>query len=198
MGNERTSSQSYIILTFHTLRWVCIFSIPFSIHFLTWRHGEFVYQSRASLVGDNFLNFRDLTVWFRDANVRRNEMVVTLTGQRVSFSPVCVLSSSPWLERSNRHLRKRSENKNKGNIFILEFLFSLSYLAQWQVFLKRRIISVRKTQRNTIYDFPKTIALSYGASRFLDITDSLVILRLLGGGVGGFWMFLDKIYVIFP
>ena len=46
-----------------------------------------------------------------------------------------------------------------------------------------------------MYDFPKTIALSYGASRFLDITDSLVILRLLGGGVGGFWMFLD---VIFP
>ena len=197
MGNERASSQSYIILTFHTLRWVCIFSIPSSIHFLTWRHGEFVYQSRP-LVGDHFLHFRDLTVWFRDANVRRNEMVVTLTGQRVSFSPVCVLSSSPWLERSNCHLGKRSENKNKGNIFILEFLFSLSYLAQWQVFLKRRIISVRKTQRNRMYDFPKTIALSYGASRFLDITDSLVILRLLGGGVGGFWMFLDKIYVIFP
>ena len=186
-----------LTLTFHTLRWVCIFSVPFSIHFLTWRHGEFVYQSRP-LVGDHFLHYRDLTEWFRVANVRRKEMVVTLTGQRVSFSPVCVLSSSPWLERSNRHLRKRSENKNKGNIFILEFLFSLSYLAQWQVFLKRRIISVRKTQRNTIYDFPKTIALSYGASRFLDITDSLVILRLLGGGVGGFWMFLDKIYVIFP
>ena len=197
MGNERTSSQSYITLTFHTLRWVCIFSIPFSIHFLTWRHGEFVYQSRP-LVGDHFLHYRDLTEWFRDANVRRNEMVVTLTGQRVSFSPVCVLSSSPWLERSNCHLGKRSKSKNKGNIFILEFLFSLSYLAQWQVFLKRRIISVRKTQRNRMYDFPKTIALSYGASRFLDITDSLVILRLLGGGVGGFWMFLDKIYVIFP
>lgn len=186
-----------LTLTFHTLRWVCIFSVPFSIHFLTWRHGEFVYQSRP-LVGDHFLHYRDLTEWFRVANVRRKEMVVTLTGQRVSFSPVCVLSSSPWLERSNCHLGKRSENKNKGNIFILEFLFSLSYLAQWQVFLKRRIISVRKTQRNTMYDFPKTIALSYGASRFLDITDSLVILRLLGGGVGGFWMFLDKIYVIFP
>ena len=71
--------------------------------------------------------------------------------------------------------------QKQGNIFILEFLFSLSYLAQWQVFLKRRIISVRKTQRNRMYDFPKTIALSYGASRFLDITDSLVILRLLGG-----------------
>ena len=186
-----------LTLTFHTLRWVCIFSVPFSIHFLTWRHGEFVYQSRP-LVGDHFLHYRDLTEWFRVANVRRKEMVVTLTGQRVSFSPVCVLSSSPWLERSNCHLGKRSENKNKGNIFILEFLFSLSYLAQWQVFLKRRIISVRKTQRNTMNDFPKTIALSYGASRFLDITDSLVILRLLGGGVGGFWMFLDKIYVIFP
>ena len=186
-----------LTLTFHTLRWVCIFSVPFSIHFLTWRHGEFVYQSRP-FVGDHFLHYRDLTEWFRVANVRRKEMVVTLTGQRVSFSPVCVLSSSPWLERSNCHLGKRSENKNKGNIFILEFLFSLSYLAQWQVFLKRRIISVRKTQRNRMYDFPETIALSYGASRFLDITDSLVILRLLGGGVGGFWMFLDKIYVIFP
>ena len=184
-----------LTLTFHTLRWVCIFSVPFSTHFLTWRHGEFVYQSRP-LVGDHFLHY--LTEWFRVANVRRKEMVVTLTGQRVSFSPVCVLSSSPWLERSNCHLGKRSENKNKGNIFILEFLFSLSYLAQWQVFLKRRIISVRKTQRNRMYDFPETIALSYGASRFLDITDSLVILRLLGGGVGGFWMFLDKIYVIFP
>ena len=178
MGNERASSQSYIILPFHTLRWVCIFSIPFSKHFLRRRHGEFVYHSKP-LVGDHFLYYRDLTVWFRDVNVRRKEMVVTLKGQRVSFWPVSVLSSSPWLERSNCHLGKRSENKNNGNIFILEFLFSLSYLAQWQVFLKEE--SFQKGSET-----PKTIALSNGASRFPDITDSLVILRLLGGGVGGF------------
>ena len=33
---------------------------------------EFVKQSRASLVGDHFLYSRDLNVWFRADNVRRN------------------------------------------------------------------------------------------------------------------------------
>ena len=43
---------------------VCIFSILFSIHFLWCWQGEFVEQSRASLVGDQFLDSQDLNVFF--------------------------------------------------------------------------------------------------------------------------------------
>ena len=56
---QRHSVES---LTLYTLRSECIFSILFSIHFLRRRQGEFVYQSRASLVGDHFLPSCDLNV----------------------------------------------------------------------------------------------------------------------------------------
>ena len=49
-GTEHTCVQ-----TLYTLTSVCIFSILFSIHFLRCWQGEFVQQSRACLVGDNFL-----------------------------------------------------------------------------------------------------------------------------------------------
>ena len=44
---------------------VCIFSVLVSIHFLRCWQGEFVKQSRASFVGDHFLDSRDLNVWCR-------------------------------------------------------------------------------------------------------------------------------------
>ena len=50
----------------------------FFIHFLrNWR-GEFVLQSKASLVGNHFLYSRDLNVWFKADIVRRKWMPVTL------------------------------------------------------------------------------------------------------------------------
>ena len=59
-------------LTLHTQTSVCIFSILFSIHFLTCRQGEFVYQSKASLVGDHFLFTRDVNGCFRGDIVGEN------------------------------------------------------------------------------------------------------------------------------
>ena len=44
-----------LLLTLYTLTSVNIFSILFSIQFLQCGQGEFVYQSRASLVGDHVL-----------------------------------------------------------------------------------------------------------------------------------------------
>ena len=44
---------------------ITIFSLQFFIHFLRYWHGEFVYQSKASFVGDHFLYFCDLSVWVR-------------------------------------------------------------------------------------------------------------------------------------
>ena len=70
-------------LTLYTLISVYIFSILISIHFLRCWHREFVQQSRASLVGDHFLNSHDPNVWFRGDNERRNLMLITLRGQRV-------------------------------------------------------------------------------------------------------------------
>ena len=51
-------------LTLYTLTSVYIFSILFSIHFLWCWQGEFVKQSRASLVGDHFFYSHDLNVCF--------------------------------------------------------------------------------------------------------------------------------------
>ena len=50
----------------------CIFSILFTIHFQRCWQGEFVEQSRVSLVGDHFLCSHDLDAWFRGDIVRRN------------------------------------------------------------------------------------------------------------------------------
>ena len=65
-------------LTLHTLTSVCTFSILFSIHFPRCWQGEFVSQSRASLVSDHCLYSLNLNVWFRGETVRRNYMLVTL------------------------------------------------------------------------------------------------------------------------
>ena len=58
--------------TLHNLISICIFSILFSIYFLRCWQGEFVWQSRASLGGDNFLYSHDLNLWFGGEIVRRN------------------------------------------------------------------------------------------------------------------------------
>ena len=50
------------LLTLDILTSVNIFSIMFTIHFLRHCRGEFVEQSRASLVGDQFLYSCDLSV----------------------------------------------------------------------------------------------------------------------------------------
>ena len=55
------------------------------MHSLSCRQGEFVLQSRASLVGDHFLYSHDLNVWFRGDIAWRNWMLVTLRSQRVNF-----------------------------------------------------------------------------------------------------------------
>ena len=59
-------------LTLYALKSVCIFSILFSKHFLRCQHGEFVLQSRSSLVGDQLLYSPDLQVQFRGDMIRRN------------------------------------------------------------------------------------------------------------------------------
>ena len=58
-------------LTFYTLRSVCIFSLPFAIHLLWHRQGEFVQQGRASFVSDHFFFSYDLNVWFSGNTVWR-------------------------------------------------------------------------------------------------------------------------------
>ena len=68
-----------INLTLYTLKSVCIFSIQLFIYFLRCWQGEFVYQSKASFVGDHFLYSHDLNMWFRGDIVRRNLMQVTHT-----------------------------------------------------------------------------------------------------------------------
>ena len=57
---------------FNTLTSVCTFSILFFIHLPRCLQGEFVYQSRDSMVGDNFLYIPDLNVWSKANTVRRN------------------------------------------------------------------------------------------------------------------------------
>ena len=58
--------------TLCTLTSVYTFSILFSIHFLMCWEGEFVEQSRASLVEDLYPDPFDLSIWFMGDIVRRN------------------------------------------------------------------------------------------------------------------------------
>ena len=60
-----------LLLTPYTLTSESIFSILFSIHFVRCWQGEFIQQSRASVVGDHLLYSHDLDVWFRGDVVRR-------------------------------------------------------------------------------------------------------------------------------
>ena len=54
-GRETNSLEP--TLTFYTIMSVCIFSILFSMHFFRCLQGEFVWQSKASIIGDHFLYF---------------------------------------------------------------------------------------------------------------------------------------------
>ena len=59
-------------VTLYSLTSVCIFSILFPRHFLMFLQGEFVQQSKASLVGDHLLYSHDLSVWSSGDVVGRN------------------------------------------------------------------------------------------------------------------------------
>ena len=72
-GETRNNIISSVALILYTLASVCILSIPFSIHFLRCWQGEFVEQSRTSLVGKYFQYSWDRNVWFWVDIVRRNE-----------------------------------------------------------------------------------------------------------------------------
>ena len=76
--NPRMLTGDSILLTLYTPTSACIFSILFFIHFLRCWQGDFVHQSKASLVGDHFLYSHDLNMWFRADIVGRNQMFVTL------------------------------------------------------------------------------------------------------------------------
>ena len=69
---DKCTKRGPYTLTLYALKSVCIFSILFSKHFLGCQHGEFVLQSRSSLVGDQLLYSPDLQVQFRGDMVRRN------------------------------------------------------------------------------------------------------------------------------
>ena len=69
---DKCTKRGPYTLTLYALKSVCIFSILFSKHFLGYQHGEFVLQSRSSLVGDQLLYSPDLQVQFRGDMVRRN------------------------------------------------------------------------------------------------------------------------------
>ena len=79
-----TGTCDSILLTLYTPTSACIFSILFFIHFLRCWQGDFVHQSKASLVGDHFLYSHDLNMWFRADIVGRNQMFVTLRVSRVN------------------------------------------------------------------------------------------------------------------
>ena len=76
---DKKITQGYSnVFTLYTLTSICIFSILFSIHFPRFWQGEFVKQSRASSVSDQFLYSHDLNGRFRSDIVRRNQMLITL------------------------------------------------------------------------------------------------------------------------
>ena len=60
--NQELVAAFQLELTFYTLTSVCIFSLPFAIHLLWHRQGEFVQQGRASFVSDYFFFSYDLNV----------------------------------------------------------------------------------------------------------------------------------------
>ena len=60
---------------------VFIFSTLFSLHFLWYWQGEFVWQSGASHIGGRFLYSHDLFIWFMGKTARRNWKPVTLRGK---------------------------------------------------------------------------------------------------------------------
>ena len=65
LGRGRSRGwRRWDILNLYALISDCIFSILFTIHFQRCWQGEFIEQSRVSLVGDHFLYSHDLNAWF--------------------------------------------------------------------------------------------------------------------------------------
>ena len=93
-------NSNYFIKAFCSLTSVCIFSILFSIHSLLCWQGEFVYQSRASLV-------------------KRNAMLVTLSSQRVNIYVVLTDDIDKW-KITNNQCEMHTSNKNMAQ-FSLEW-----------------------------------------------------------------------------
>ena len=73
------------ILILYTLTSVSKFCILFSIHFLGYWQGEFVLQSRVSLVSWYFLFSHDPNVWFRSNAVGRNKRLITVRDYSVEL-----------------------------------------------------------------------------------------------------------------
>ena len=90
----RVDSCDLVQLILYTLISLCIFSILFIIHFLRCWKGEFVEQSRTSLVGDHFLYPHDLNVWFRGDLKRkiRCQSLLGVKGLTNRFLVLCVCS----------------------------------------------------------------------------------------------------------
>ena len=80
--NERDFVNPKNILKFNLLLPNISMQFLHTCH-LRWWQGEYVKQSRASLVGDHFPYSHDLIMWFRSDIVGRNYMLVTLRSQRV-------------------------------------------------------------------------------------------------------------------
>ena len=73
--------------TLYSLTSVCIFSILFLRLFLRILTRRICSKTRASLVGNHLFYSHNLHVWFRGVIARRNEILVTLRGERVNFPP---------------------------------------------------------------------------------------------------------------
>ena len=72
-----------------------IFSILFSIHFLRCCKENLSNNPELSLLGDPFLFFCHLNVWFRGATVTTHWMPVSLWGQRADKCEVYFAQNSP-------------------------------------------------------------------------------------------------------
>ena len=70
-------TQKHLSVTLYTLTSVYMFSILLLLYFPFYWQGEFVEQSRVSLVGDHFHHSFDLILRF-DSNIERNYILVTL------------------------------------------------------------------------------------------------------------------------
>ena len=70
----------------------CKIDIHTSIHFWRCWRGEFVLQSKASLVGDHFLHSLDLTMWFRgDQSEELNIIIVHIQVHCIPCQAGCKL-----------------------------------------------------------------------------------------------------------
>ena len=58
--------------------------------------GEFVQQSRASLVGEHFLYSCDLNVQFREDIIRKNQMLATIKGLTIRWTKCSLFFQVHW------------------------------------------------------------------------------------------------------